>query len=156
MKSAHSRSTSARAMSRRRRAKRNTRARMLQALLQERNVSDNSEKKTTNSSVALCRRLRVFERSGSNGLGYEKCLYAPPREGAASCGDPEFSLAGKRVAEHVWARKRRTEYEITRWCLFGAKDFAYGSAEKTTCWRYLESKSSVLITRPARVTRGLL
>jgi len=96
---------------------------MFQALLQERNVSDYSEKKTTNSAVALCRGLRVFERSGSNGLGYKKCLYAPTGEGTASCGDPKFSLAGKRVAEHVWARQRRTEYEITRWCLFGAKRF---------------------------------
>ena len=143
-------------MRRRCRAKRITRTRMFQALLQERNVSDNSEKETTNSAVALCRGLRVFERSGSNRLGYKKCFNAPLGEGPASCGDPKFSLAGKRVAEHVWARKRRTECEITRmvpvWC---QKILFVDLRKEQHAADIWNRKTSVLIARPARVTRGL-
>jgi len=156
MKSAHSRSTSARAVSRRCRAKRITRARMFQALLQERNVSDYSEKKTTNSAVALCRGRRVFERSGSNRLGYKKCLNAPPRVGPASCGVQSFlllesvlpNMSGPEAVNRI-----RNNAMVPVWC---QKILLMDLLTKQHAADIWNRKSSVLITRPARVTRGLL
>ncbi len=125
-------------MSRERRAKPITRAGMLRALLRETNVSNQSKEKTTNSVVALCGGLPVFECGGRNRSGHKKCLYAPSGEGAANCRRPKFSFAGERVAEYDG--KQRPEDGITQWCQLGAKRFRLWITEKTTRGRHLESK----------------